>query len=90
MVLGNNLDRKIHSVKWNIVCSGKENGGLGIRSLFVVNRALLGKWVWRFVEEEEYIWKEVIRLRKGVGSPKIQGETLGWDYGKILVRRTCK
>ena len=64
---GGNLDRKIHSVKWNIVCSGKENGGLGIRSLSIVNRALLGKRV----EKEESIWKEAIRL-------KYQVEKGGW------------
>ena len=42
---GGNLDWKIHLVNYNIVCSGKENGGLGIRSLSIVNRALLGKGV---------------------------------------------
>ena len=68
---GGNLDRQIHYVNWNVVCYGKENGGLGIRSLYVVNRALLGKWVWRFAKEEESIWKEIIRL-------KYQVEDGGW------------
>ena len=68
---GGNLDRKIHLVNWNIVCSGKENGGLGIRSLSLVNKAMLGKWVWRFEEEESSIWKKVIRL-------KYQVEEEGW------------
>ena len=38
-------------MNWNTVCSGKERGGLGIRDLSLVNKALLGKWVWRFAEE---------------------------------------
>ena len=30
---GGNLDKKFHLVSWDIVCSSKEEGGLGIRSL---------------------------------------------------------
>ena len=41
---GGNLDKKIHLVKWKTIFSRKENGGLGLRSLFTFNRALLGKW----------------------------------------------
>ena len=60
---GGNLDRNIHLINWKVVCLGKENGGLGIRGLSVVSRALLGKWVSRFSREERAIWKEVIRLK---------------------------
>ena len=41
---GGNLERKIHLVNWDIVCSSKEKGGLGIRSLSNFNKALLEKW----------------------------------------------
>ena len=40
---GGNLDKKFHLVSWDIVCSSKEEGGMGIRSLSIVIRALLGK-----------------------------------------------
>ena len=49
----------------------KEKGGLGVRSLYITNMALLGKWVWRFAVEERYIWKDIIKL-------KYQVEEGGW------------
>ena len=60
---GGSLERKIHLVNWNYARSSKEKGGLGIRSLSTINRALLRKWVWRFATEESSIWKEVISLK---------------------------
>ena len=40
-----------HLVKWLIVCSDKRKGDLGVRCLSKLDRALLCKWGWRFVEE---------------------------------------
>ena len=54
----------------DIVCFAKEKAGLGIHSYSIVNRALLGKWVWRSAKEYS-IWKEVFRL-------KYQVEEGGW------------
>ena len=60
---GGNIEKKIHLVNWDLVCYAKEKGGLGIHSLSIVNRALLGKWVWKFTEEENSFWKDVIKLK---------------------------
>ncbi|GKD64356.1 RNA-directed DNA polymerase, eukaryota, reverse transcriptase zinc-binding domain protein [Tanacetum coccineum] len=35
-------------VQWNKVMASKEKGGLGVLSLYALNRTLLFKWVWRF------------------------------------------
>ena len=50
--------RKIHLVNWKTVSQGKSKGGLGIRNLELLNRALLGKWIWRFFAEENSIWNQ--------------------------------
>ena len=36
-----------------------------MRSLALMNEALLGKWAWRFAEEKNSAWKTVIRLKYG-------------------------
>jgi hypothetical protein len=44
---------KFHLVNWSKVCSPISSGGLGIRNLRFFNKALLGKWPWRYVHERE-------------------------------------
>jgi len=42
---------KISWVKWQHVCLPKTKGGLGVRSLELVNYSLLGKWRWAYSSE---------------------------------------
>ena len=60
---GGSSEKKLHLVNWEIICSSKERGGMGIRSLFTMKRALLGKWVWRFSIDNNSPKKNVISLR---------------------------
>ena len=39
------------AVAWEVCCRSKEKGGLGIGGLIEKNRALLAKWLWRFLLE---------------------------------------
>ena len=56
---------KHHLVGWDKVCTPKEVGGLGVRSLILTNKALLGKWLWRFGMEGDHLWRRVIMAKFG-------------------------
>ncbi|KAJ9674776.1 hypothetical protein PVL29_023982 [Vitis rotundifolia] len=62
---GGSLDKKVHLINWEVVCTHKEKGGLGIRRIDMLNKALLGKWVWRFAFEKDNLWKRVIGVKYG-------------------------
>nr|GEX20911.1 RNA-directed DNA polymerase, eukaryota, reverse transcriptase zinc-binding domain protein [Tanacetum cinerariifolium] len=44
-------DMKLAWIGCNMVLNSKKNGGLGVSSFFAHNRALLFKWVWRFLTD---------------------------------------
>ena len=50
---GGTLERKLHLVRWDLVCLEKCNKGLRVKSLSILNKALLCKWSWRFVIERK-------------------------------------
>jgi hypothetical protein len=91
---------KFHSVNWSKVCMNTEAGGLGARNLIQFNRALLGKWLWRFANEEEAWWRTLVEVKynimrggwcsKEVGGPYGVGVSKcirrGWDNFKQHVR----
>ncbi|GJY23886.1 RNA-directed DNA polymerase, eukaryota [Tanacetum coccineum] len=58
-------ERKITWVAWDRVLASKKNGGLGVSSFHALNRALLLKWVWRFISQDGSIWSRVIRAIYG-------------------------
>jgi hypothetical protein len=44
---------KNHLVSWSKVCSAISGGGLGIRNMMIINKALLEMWLWRYAYERE-------------------------------------
>ncbi|GJX32886.1 putative RNA-directed DNA polymerase [Tanacetum coccineum] len=58
---GGLIDRnKMAWVSWKKVCSSSNCGGLGIGSLQAANLAMLSKWWWRFHNENNALWKQII------------------------------
>jgi hypothetical protein len=44
-------------VAWDMVCSSKPLGGLGLKNLKVLNLALHMRWCWLELAEEDKPWK---------------------------------
>jgi hypothetical protein len=70
--------------------SSLANGGLGIRRVAVTNRALLGKWMWRFGREENHLWRRVIVAKYGLegggwSSLKSRGASWLWALERDYV-----
>ncbi|PON52565.1 hypothetical protein PanWU01x14_208170 [Parasponia andersonii] len=55
-----------HLVRWRGVCQAKENGGLGIGNIINYNKALISKWLWRFLLEYHSLWNRVIWSKYGL------------------------
>ncbi|KAG7991022.1 hypothetical protein I3843_02G054700 [Carya illinoinensis] len=97
-----NVTAKIHLVGWDKVCSSIRWGGLGVRNVRVFNKALLGKWLWRYHSEGEGLCREVIEsmygsLRGGWCSNEVRGAhgvglwkniRAGWDKFSQFFRVT--
>ncbi|GKV46080.1 hypothetical protein SLEP1_g53092 [Rubroshorea leprosula] len=58
-------NKKINWVKWEKVCKGKEEGGLGIKDLRCFNIALLGKWWVKLSQDSSSLWARVIGEKYG-------------------------
>ncbi|GKC30614.1 RNA-directed DNA polymerase, eukaryota [Tanacetum coccineum] len=66
-------EKKISWIKWSKILSPKKHGGLGVSSLYALNRALLFKWVWRYISQDNSLWARVISSIHGT---KIQDHCL--------------
>nr|GEZ14658.1 RNA-directed DNA polymerase, eukaryota, reverse transcriptase zinc-binding domain protein [Tanacetum cinerariifolium]GEZ14980.1 RNA-directed DNA polymerase, eukaryota, reverse transcriptase zinc-binding domain protein [Tanacetum cinerariifolium] len=52
-------------VRWKSVLATKGVGGLGVSSLFALNRTLMFKWVWRFFSQKNSLWVRVVKALHG-------------------------
>ncbi|GJW05294.1 RNA-directed DNA polymerase, eukaryota [Tanacetum coccineum] len=58
-------ENKISWVAWDKILASKKKGGLGVSSYHALNRALLLKWVWRFVSQDGSLWFRIIKAIHG-------------------------
>ena len=54
-----------HLVIWETVPRDLVDGGLGLGGSKARNLALLAKWGWRYLEEEDSLWCKVVRSIHG-------------------------
>ncbi|GJX35444.1 hypothetical protein Tco_0247001 [Tanacetum coccineum] len=52
-------------VNWKNALASKKKGGLGIASLYALNRGLMFKWYWRFQTQGSSLWSMVIKALHG-------------------------
>jgi hypothetical protein len=72
---------KFHLVSWFMVFSPISEGGLGIWNLRIFNRALLEKWLWRYVHEGETWWKLIVDAKYGGVWDRWCSLDLPWSHG---------
>ena len=91
---GRALEKKAHLEKWEVVCSGKGLGSLGLRNLSLMNKALLRKWIWSFTSNMDCTWKRLIAFKYGTdglswGSREAQGP-FGMGLWKDILKESSK
>ncbi|GJY32697.1 RNA-directed DNA polymerase, eukaryota [Tanacetum coccineum] len=76
---GNDLgSKKAIWIKWSNVLADKAKGGLGVSSLYALNRGLMIKWLWRFYAQNTSLWVRVVKLycRKKEGGSNISSRSI--------------
>jgi hypothetical protein len=72
---------KFHLVNWHTICSSKVSGGLGVRNMVMFNKALMGKWLWRYALERDALWRMVVDFKYGSMRGGWCSKEVGGSYG---------
>ncbi|XP_060969051.1 uncharacterized protein LOC133036541 [Cannabis sativa] len=93
------VKRKMHLINWSTLCQSKLRGGLGFRSLEVVNKAFMTKWAWKALTEKNSLWSLVINAKYVKGKNFLDLDINSSDSGMwkavlqarpILQKSICK
>ncbi|KAL4185406.1 hypothetical protein AMTRI_Chr10g230540 [Amborella trichopoda] len=74
-------NNKFYFLIWDRVCTPKQEGGLGIRSLRYFNEALICKWWWQNAHFRNHLWCQVLIAKYGLES---YGVWIGGGQGKEI------
>ncbi|XP_074271184.1 uncharacterized protein LOC141595109 [Silene latifolia] len=80
--------RKVPLIAWEKVCSTKEEGGLGIKDLETMNKALIGRLVHWIMEERDSIWVKWVHQNYLKGKEWLEYTPSG--NSSWVWRRICK
>ncbi|XP_056688407.1 uncharacterized protein [Spinacia oleracea] len=50
-------------IAWNKVCQPKDQGGLGLRRTYPLNRAFIAKLGWKILTDENNLWAKIMRKK---------------------------
>lgn len=50
-------------IAWHRLWAEKEDGGLGIKSVEALNKAIIQKLLWEVVSEQDRIWVTIIKAK---------------------------
>ncbi|KAJ0935111.1 putative RNA-directed DNA polymerase [Helianthus annuus] len=78
-------------VAWKVVCLPKDEGGLGIRSISAVNKALLSSHVWSILSNRNSLWVRWVHAYKLKGRSFWEIPSRGrmtWGWRKLLASRS--
>ncbi|KAJ0816203.1 putative RNA-directed DNA polymerase [Helianthus annuus] len=62
---------KMRWLRWNFLTKSKKAGGMGLGDIHSFNKAMLSKWWWRFKENPDQLWAEVIRSIHSVSNGSV-------------------
>ncbi|KAL0349699.1 UNVERIFIED_CONTAM: hypothetical protein Sradi_4119100 [Sesamum radiatum] len=69
-------------VAWSEVCRPMEEGGLGIRDILALNKALMSRHLWKVIRNQSSIWVQWIThtylKHKSVWTVDVKGGSWGW------------
>ncbi|XP_026378094.1 uncharacterized protein LOC113272482 [Papaver somniferum] len=60
---GSKTVKKKGWVGWDKVNASKHNGGVGIKKLSIMNKKLHAKWIWRYDNEKDVLWRKVVKQK---------------------------
>nr|GEY28841.1 hypothetical protein [Tanacetum cinerariifolium] len=86
----NNDSKGKAKVAWKAVCKPKNQGGLGLKDLFVWNNALLVKHLWNIANKKDTLWVKWVSTIKlnGVSIWVVQKEECdSWGWKNLLTIR---
>nr|GEW61541.1 RNA-directed DNA polymerase, eukaryota [Tanacetum cinerariifolium] len=89
----NGVNRKMSYISWDKVLISKKKGGLGVSSYFALNRALLFKWVWRFVSQDSSLWSRKVGNGENTRfweDVRMGDSSLKCQFPRLYVLDTCK
>ena len=87
---GSGPEKKIPLVSWDIVCSEKNKGGVGLKSFSKLNKALLSKWCWRFANDINALWRKAICCKFGESIGGWHTRDIRGCYGTSLWKEISK